>query len=121
MDDFCTLGIFNDTQLYDLNLCQIYLQVTTLSDIVNGLGKKITDEAFKAQRLTNRFSALKWPQQLILTMKQWNLLKKALKVSYTSSGQILKQCLGKWTGTSSQMWYNFYDPQDKLTLHIIQL
>jgi hypothetical protein len=29
--------------------------------------------------------------------------------------------LGKWTGTSSQMWYNFYDPQDKLTLHIIQL
>ena len=33
MDDFCSLGIFNNDQLYDVNLCRLYLQVMTLSDI----------------------------------------------------------------------------------------
>jgi hypothetical protein len=35
------------------------MQVTALSDIVDGLGKKITDKAFKAQHLTDWFSILK--------------------------------------------------------------
>jgi hypothetical protein len=69
MDDFCGLGIFNDDQLYDLNLCHLYMQVKTLSDIVDGLAKKITDEAFKAQHLTYWFSVLKWPWQPVLVTK----------------------------------------------------
>ena len=49
MDNFHALGIFDNDQLYDLNLCRIYLQVMTLSDIMDGPGNQITDEAFKAQ------------------------------------------------------------------------
>jgi hypothetical protein len=48
MDDFRALRIFNNDQLCDLNLCRIFLQVMTLSDITDGPGKCITDEAFKA-------------------------------------------------------------------------
>jgi hypothetical protein len=81
----------NDDQLYNLNLCHLYMQVTALSDIVDGLGKKTTDKAFKAQHLTDWFSILKWPQQPVLIMKQWNLWMKALKAAYTSLGQVLNQ------------------------------
>ena len=49
MDDFHAHGIFDNDQLYNLNLCRIYLQVMTLSDIMDGPGNWITDEAFKAQ------------------------------------------------------------------------
>ena len=49
MDDFHALRIFDNDQLYDLNLCRIYLQVMTLSNIMDGPGNWITDEAFKAQ------------------------------------------------------------------------
>ena len=116
MDDFRSLGIFNNDQLYDLNLCRLYLQVTTLSDIMDGPGNRIIDEAFKAKHLTNRYSVLCWPRQPVLTMTQSNLWKQALKVVYTSSGQILKQPLGKWTGPPTQLWQNFYDPS---TSHIV--
>ena len=75
MGDFCALGIFNNDQLYDLNLCRIYLQVMTLSNITDGPGNRITNEAFKAQRLTNRFSVLHWPQQPVLMTAQHNLWK----------------------------------------------
>jgi hypothetical protein len=85
--------------------------VTTLSDTIDGAGRKNTDEAFKANRLTDRFSALKWPRQSVLITKQQNLWKNTLEAAYMSLGQILKQCLGKWTGIPSQTWYNFYDPQ----------
>ena len=96
MDDFHALRIFNNDQLYDLNLCRIYLQVMTLSDIMDGLGNRITNEAFKAQWLTDRFSVLHWAWQLVLTTMQHNLWKQALEAAYTSTGQILKHPLGKW-------------------------
>jgi len=110
MDDFRQLLIFDDSELYDLNLCRIFLHVTTVSDITDGPGKRITDDAFRAEQLSDRLTTLQWPRQPYLTRSQRNLWKKALEAAYTSSGQTLKQPLGKWTGTPTNTWTSFYEP-----------
>ncbi len=110
MDDFCALGIYDNGELYDLNLCQIYIQVTTLSDISDGPSKCISDEAFAANKLMDQYSTLWWPRQLTIMTKQHNLWKWALSAAYMSTRQTLKQPLGWWTDWPTQLWHNFYDP-----------
>jgi hypothetical protein len=46
MDEFRRLGLYNNWQLFNLNAVQLHLQVTTLSDIADAQGKKITNEVF---------------------------------------------------------------------------
>jgi hypothetical protein len=87
----------------------MYLQVTTLSDIVHTNGHQISEEAFKGQKLSNRYSRWKWPRQPVVMMKQRNLWKAALEAAFTSFGMVLKQPLGEWTGPPTQVWRNFYN------------
>jgi hypothetical protein len=47
MYEFRQLGLYDNSQLFDLNAVRLYLKVTTLSDIVDVQGKCITEEAFK--------------------------------------------------------------------------
>jgi hypothetical protein len=118
MDVVRKLEMYNHEQLFDINAVQMHLQITTLSDIADANGQKITDEAFKGQKLSDRYSRLKWPRQPIITSKQRNLWKVALEAAFTSSGTVLKQPLGEWTGPPTQVWRNFYNPQTK---HIVML
>jgi hypothetical protein len=47
VDDFLALGKYSDSELYDLNLVvHQNLQVTTLSDIAEASGRRITAEAY---------------------------------------------------------------------------
>jgi hypothetical protein len=43
-------------------------------------------------------------------MKQKNLCKAALEAASTSWGRVLKQSLGTWTNTPTQLWRNFFNP-----------
>jgi hypothetical protein len=113
MDEIRQLGTYNNCQLFDINAVQMHLRVTTLSDIVDAQGKHITEEIFKGARPTDRYSQLKWPQQLVTTTKQRNLWKAALEAAFMSSGRTLQQPLGKWTGPPTQVWRSFYNPQTK--------
>jgi len=61
MDDFQTLQNLDDSDLDDINRVQIFLKVTTLSDIVDAAGLAITVEAYNATKLTDRSSSLQWP------------------------------------------------------------
>jgi hypothetical protein len=88
----------------------MYLQVTTLSDIADANEQRILDEAFKGQKLSDRYSRLKWTRQPVVTTKQRNLWKAALEAAFTSSGMVLKHPLGEWTGPPTQVWRNFYNP-----------
>jgi len=109
MDDIRILECFDDKDLYDLNACQMHLQVTTLSDICNRSGQMITEEAWMGKCLTDRESNLRWPRQPVVTKCQRNLWQKALAAVYTSSGRTLKEPLGKWTETPNQVWRSFLD------------
>jgi hypothetical protein len=61
MDDFHALQIFNNDKLLDIYLCQIFLQVMTLSDVTNAVGKYISVEIFEGSRPSNHFSLHQWP------------------------------------------------------------
>jgi hypothetical protein len=110
MDAIQQLEIYDDKQLFDINAVPMYLQVTTLSDIADANGHRISDEAFKGQKMSNQYSRLKWPRQPVVTTKQRNLWKAALEAAFTSSGMALKHPLGEWTGPPTQVWKNFYNP-----------
>lgn len=73
MDVIHNLGIFSDDQLCDINICHLHLQVSTLSDIVDGSGTHIMTESFNGAPLTDWFSSLKWPCQPVVTTYQQNL------------------------------------------------
>jgi hypothetical protein len=109
MDKVCKLGVYNDSQLFDINAVCMYLQVMTLLDIANAKGKRISDEAFKGTKLRDRYFVQKWPRQPVITMKQKNLWKAVLEAAFTSSGMVLKQSLGTWTNTPTQAWRNFFN------------
>jgi hypothetical protein len=59
MDAIRQLEIYDDKQLFDINAVRMYLQVTTLSDIADANGQRISEEAFKGQKLSDRYSRLK--------------------------------------------------------------
>jgi hypothetical protein len=61
MDGSHELDLHSNGDLFDLNLVRIDLQVTTLSDIVDGLGKQIIHEVYDGTTLTNSYLTLKWP------------------------------------------------------------
>jgi hypothetical protein len=49
--------------LQRLNLCRLYLQVLTISDIVTGCGTQITKKVWHGERDTTRTSSYQWPEQ----------------------------------------------------------
>ena len=60
MDDFRQLQLFDDEDLYDINRVRMYLQVTTLLDIVEAARCSMANEAFKVKQFTDQQSPLKW-------------------------------------------------------------
>jgi hypothetical protein len=53
-------GIRHD-QLHRLNLCQLFLQVLTISDITTGCGTRIAKAAWNGERDMTRYSCFQWP------------------------------------------------------------
>ncbi len=117
MDAIQMLELYNDQPLFDINAVRMHLKVMTLSDIVDATCQRITEEAYKGQKLSDRYSRLKWPRQPVITMKQRNLWKAALEAAFTSSGMVLKQPLGKWTGPPTQVWRSFLQSRNKKNCH----
>jgi hypothetical protein len=67
MDDFRLLPNLTNDDLYNVNRARLFLKVTTLSNIADGSGTYITDDAFLAKPLSDRVSSLRWPRQPFLT------------------------------------------------------
>jgi hypothetical protein len=118
MDDSPFLGQDETQQFQSLIGAMQWAVSIGRLDIATGRGKKQLDW----------FSTLNWPRQPVITTKQQSLWKTGLEAAFTSSGQTLKQPLGKWTGLPTQVWRSFYDPKTKwvvkstpgLTLHFTE-
>jgi hypothetical protein len=114
MDEIGKLGIYDNRQLFDINVVRMHLKVTMLLDVVTAQGKQITEEVFEEMKPTDWYSKLKWPpRQPVTTTKQRKLWKAALETAFTLSGRSLQQPLGKWTGPPTQVWWSFYNPRTK--------
>jgi hypothetical protein len=68
-----------DDQLHRLNLCRLFLQVLTISDVTSGCGTKITKAAWNGDRDTTRTSCYQWPSQGPPRIQDWILWRTSLK------------------------------------------
>lgn len=92
----------SQSDLIDINLCRLWLQVNNLSEICNGEGTHILQEAFHGTTTDGTpklyhisVSTLTWPQQPRPSTRIWRRWQKFLK-SLCTAPYKLKQALGPW-------------------------
>jgi hypothetical protein len=101
MDTTRKLGIYDNHQLFDINVVHMHLKVMILLDVVPAQGKQITEEVFKGTKPMDQYYKLKWPRQMVTTTKQQKLWKAALEAAFMLSGRTLQQPLGNQTHLQS--------------------
>ncbi len=83
-----------------VNRCRIYLQVSTISDITTGDGKKIHPDYIKGTK--HQKSLLKWPTKKKPPKSDWKEWRRCLgKLSIENS---LRSPLEKWISPSNMEW-----------------
>ena len=109
-----------ETDLNIINECRIYLQIETLSDMVNGAGSAISSCYYLGRRDENRASKIKWQKVRRPNINKWLIWQKYLDRLWCKdkSQRLLREPLGQWTTNPSQTWNWFYD-SDKDTLFYI--
>ena len=88
-------------ELQLLNMCRLYLQVLTLSDIVTYNGKKGQNEYMECTH--TRRSMLKWPRQPMPPPKVINSWKRAM-IRLCDEENNLTNPLGCWIAPTYQVW-----------------
>jgi hypothetical protein len=99
---------FTKQKLLDVNLVRIYLQVTTLSDIVSADGQVILTLSWNGLQIPDRSSTMQFARQLQPTVYQRGLWRRLLR-SYLVPGSKasalqLQQPLGVWITEPNMKW-----------------
>lgn len=76
--DYFVRKHYKPNEMKQLNQCQIYLQVLTLTDICSADGTHIAIPIYKGLQLIDRKSKLNWPEQQCPSTAAWKLWKVAL-------------------------------------------
>ena len=100
-----------------LNMCRLYARVTSISDIVDGSGRKLHLQNRLKPDIWSHNSAYKWPQQDIPPPRVWKLWVAALKYCLASSGESITLPLGQWVVSPSSFlneWKYFLTETDQL-------
>jgi len=104
----------------NVNKCRKYLKAFTLSDIIDGSGRKLCPMALKGVIDPGRESVYEWKsikKPNLYAWTQWECtLKKVLCEDNQSS--TVKQNLGNWTHKDDHKWYWFYHPYLKKLFHL---
>ena len=67
-------------QNIQINTCRLYLQVATLSDIVNLDGRTVNHHFLDGNKSIQPNSTVRWPNQPLPSPQAWHLWKKVRKV-----------------------------------------
>jgi hypothetical protein len=99
--------------LKKINMCRLFLQVTTLSDISCGYGKKYTkayncayDNAIPHQYL--------WPVQPRPSLSAIQIWRKALRICFPRTERVMDYQLGRWLYCPSTEWMWFFSNHTQL-------
>jgi hypothetical protein len=106
---------FRGASLQALNWCRLYLQATTLSDIVTGLGGSITHWAWVGQQSPVVHSlSYRWPAQQRPATCDWRIWQSALASTFgvVASTRTLATRLGAWLD-ADRPWYWFVSPTEE--------
>jgi hypothetical protein len=104
---------FSPQQLREINSCRLYLQVITVSDIVNAQGTCILQSAIKGERESSRVSSLHWPNWQ--RPSSWNSWRRLLH--HISIRGRLVQELGDWVSSTHQVWQWYYEASQDTDYH----
>ena len=102
---------FTNNELAHINRCRLYLQVTTLSDIVNGNGMLIRQGALKGTLKKLNKPYYSWPRQTRPGITSWRLWRKAIKTCFMRNINLHLQQrmrLGRWTDGRQNDWEWFF-------------
>jgi hypothetical protein len=83
MDQICDSDSFTDIQIWKINACRLFLQVTLLSDIASPCGYNIESTYYKGaiQDRTN-WPTVQYPRQEKPDKTSWSLWRRALHIHY---------------------------------------
>ena len=101
MDEFFRAG-FSRQNLTTLNCCRLFCRVTSISDVAEGDGLKLSSRWFQYGEQNTR-GEVSWPKQGLPSRRDWELWSLALKTSLCRDRSLLlKKPLGEWTLPSDQ-------------------
>jgi len=83
------------SELLSFNCCRLFLQALFVSDLADGFGEHLYDDAWLGKRHVSSRSA-SWPTQGSPTSMDWNIWRSLLSRALLSRGRRLKQPLGPW-------------------------
>jgi hypothetical protein len=95
-----------------LNRCCLFLHAYHISDLTDGSGKVITNDAWTGICFQHKHRAESWPQQANPTRNDWNIWKKYVKLCFLHRGMRLRSPLGKWHD-SKYCWVWFFSPTEE--------
>jgi hypothetical protein len=91
----------------------MFLQVTTLSDIVEAGGSLISKLAWDGHRDKGTGSYYEWPRSpSSLSRAHWTLWRRALEKCFTSRARTLSTPLGSWTRAPPLKWQWHFSPRE---------
>ena len=100
---------FTKGQLQKINRCRLYLQVTTLSDIVDGYGELFTC-SFNCTQDTTMDCKYRFPKQTRPDKTSIAMWKKALRKSFPRTNKKLDYKLGNWISEKVENHKWLYHP-----------
>ena len=107
--------LLSKPDLQKFNLCCIYLQVITLSDITTSSGTEINCHFWNSHR-SSRKSSLKWPNQICQSSTCWGVWRRILHLLFTDSAKSMRiipsHCLHRWLPHLKlhQLWPTYMYP-----------
>lgn len=94
---------FTSNELQHINRCRLHLQVTTLSDIMEGHGNRISKKALNCIYDNNRGHHYQWPIQPRPHQRTRRIWKRALKKAFPREQNSLN------TAYTLGLWLNIYN------------
>jgi zinc-binding in reverse transcriptase/Endonuclease/Exonuclease/phosphatase family len=116
MDMVIQSNLFLPRELKFLNYCRLYLQVLTLSDMLNAQGTAFAIGIYQGFRsVSQSYSTLQEPLQERPNDHTWSLWRRFLR-SLSPDKCHLYECLGPWLPTlpSRRKWPNYYSPSRRM-------
>jgi hypothetical protein len=116
MEALTNLPAATSKRLRGAQCCQLFLQVTTLADITNSAGTKLSKWVTNPRysQPSQRHATFIYPNQAKPNSTVWNDFVKLLQLAFTDgTNNKLRQPLGNWyRGRISQAWNQVFSPAD---------
>jgi hypothetical protein len=113
--EFLPIAQLELEQLLAFNRCRLYLQAFFLSDIVDGCGTSITEDACMGRPNVCPETLPSWPSQGMPTPSDWSTWRLLLRKRVLMRGMKIKHTLGHWISCQKGSW--FYSPSLHSMLH----